>query len=75
MDPAGDDGDYGTQRAWGTVGWGVMGLMSGLLIDLWSGSQVTKDYMPAFLLCFVVGSSDVIISAVSIKVHFSFRLL
>lgn len=65
---AGEDGDYGIQRAWGTVGWGLMGPVSGLMVDLWSGTNVTKDYTPAFLICLLLGSSDVLISARLIKV-------
>lgn len=68
VDTIGEDGDYGIQRAWGTVGWGLMGLMSGLLVDLWSGTSVTKDYLPAFLLCLGLGSFDVLFSAATIKV-------
>ena len=53
---SGPDGDYGNQRAWGTVGWGLMGPISGLLIDLYSGDKYGKDYLPAFLILFVLGS-------------------
>ncbi|KAK4304392.1 hypothetical protein Pmani_023661 [Petrolisthes manimaculis] len=68
VDTIGKDGDYGVQRAWGTVGWGLMGPVSGLLIDWWSGSSVTKDYAPAFLICFILGSVDVLVAATSIRV-------
>ncbi|XP_071536911.1 uncharacterized protein [Panulirus ornatus] len=68
VDSIGVNGDYGLQRAWGTVGWGLMGPISGLLIDWWSGTSVTKDYTPAFLICFLLGTADVILSAVYIKV-------
>ncbi|KAK8720582.1 hypothetical protein OTU49_013224, partial [Cherax quadricarinatus] len=36
VDTIGEDGGYGLQRAWGTVGWGLMGPISGLLVDWWS---------------------------------------
>ncbi|KAK7084222.1 hypothetical protein SK128_016343, partial [Halocaridina rubra] len=62
-----DQGSYGIQRAWGTVGWGLMGPISGLLIDLWSGSSVTKDHTPAFLICFILGTLDIITCASSLK--------
>ncbi|XP_045598903.2 major facilitator superfamily domain-containing protein 6-B isoform X2 [Procambarus clarkii] len=68
VDTIGKTGDYGIQRAWGTVGWGLMGPLSGLLIDWWSGSSTTKNYTPAFLLCLFLGSSDIIISSATIKV-------
>ncbi|XP_045128333.1 uncharacterized protein LOC123514512 isoform X2 [Portunus trituberculatus] len=68
VDTIGKNGDYGIQRAWGTVGWGLMGPVSGLLVDWQSGSNVTKNYMPAFLICLVLGSCDVLISSTTIKV-------
>ncbi|XP_064082549.1 uncharacterized protein LOC135198669 [Macrobrachium nipponense] len=63
-----NQGSYGSQRAWGTVGWGLMGPISGLLVDLWSGSSITKNYTPAFLLVFILGSFDIITCASSLKV-------
>ncbi|KAK7072592.1 hypothetical protein SK128_014202 [Halocaridina rubra] len=63
-----DEGAYGVQRAWGTIGWGVLAPISGLLVDWWSGSSLIKDYSPAFLLCFVIGIFDIILSYVSLKV-------
>ncbi|XP_063840861.1 major facilitator superfamily domain-containing protein 6-like isoform X1 [Scylla paramamosain] len=68
VDTIGKNGDYGIQRAWGTVGWGLMGPVSGLLVDWQSGSNVTKNYMPAFLICLVLGSCDILISSTTIKV-------
>lgn len=74
---AGRDGDYGVQRAWGTVGWGVMGPLAGVLIDYWSGTSITKNYAPAFILSFILGCADVIVSAIFINVsdwYFTFFL-
>ncbi|XP_045600649.2 major facilitator superfamily domain-containing protein 6 [Procambarus clarkii] len=68
VDTIGKDGNYGFQRVWGTAGWGLMGPVSGLLIDLWSGTSLTKDYTPAFLICALMGSIDIIISGTAIKV-------
>ncbi|KAK3864947.1 hypothetical protein Pcinc_029405 [Petrolisthes cinctipes] len=68
VDTIGKDGDYGIQRAFGTVGWGTVGMLSGVTIDWWSGSSLVQDYTPAFLICFVLGAADVIISSTAIKV-------
>nr|XP_027231850.1 uncharacterized protein LOC113823423 [Penaeus vannamei] len=68
VDSVGEGGAFGVQRAWGTVGWGLMGPISGYLIDWWSGSSVTKDYTPAFLLVFLLGSVDILLSAATLKV-------
>ncbi|CAL4059498.1 unnamed protein product [Meganyctiphanes norvegica] len=60
--------DYGLQRAWGTVGWGLMGPVSGSLVDWYSGTSLSKDYTPAFLLFLGLGSIDVFICALFLKV-------
>ena len=61
------EGAYGAQRAWGTVGWGLMGPVAGLLVDLTS-SGPTKDYTPLFALCFGIGAADVLVSTAALKV-------
>ncbi|XP_026500477.1 uncharacterized protein LOC113403984 [Vanessa tameamea] len=52
---------YGKQRLWGSVGWGIFSLLTGTLIDLFSGG-VSKDYTVAFILMFVFMFGDVIVS-------------
>jgi len=42
--------DYGKQRLWGAVGWGLLTIISGFLIDLASIGQTAKNYMPSFYL-------------------------
>ncbi|KAF2358198.1 Major facilitator superfamily associated domain [Trinorchestia longiramus] len=63
VDSLGSDGNYGSQRLWGTVGWGLMGPIGGLLVDWWSGPAITKDYTPAFFLVFVIMSADVVVAS------------
>ncbi|XP_077290648.1 major facilitator superfamily domain-containing protein 6 [Arctopsyche grandis] len=41
---------YGFQRAWGTAGYGLTALLSGLIVDYVSGDQPHKDFTPAFIL-------------------------
>lgn len=45
---------YGKQRCWGAVGWGIFAIFSGWLVDLFSSSQVNKNYMPIHFLCLLV---------------------
>ncbi|KAL4717839.1 hypothetical protein ACJJTC_000988 [Scirpophaga incertulas] len=52
---------YGKQRLWGSVGWGIFSLLTGTLIDLFSDGT-NKDYTVAFILMFVFLLGDVIIS-------------
>lgn len=52
---------YGKQRLWGSVGWGVFSLLTGVLIDLFSDGAY-KDYTVAFVLMFVFMLGDVVVS-------------
>ncbi|XP_018021228.1 uncharacterized protein LOC108677514 [Hyalella azteca] len=63
VDTLGPESNYGSQRLWGAVGWGLMGPIGGLAVDVWSGYAQTKDYTPAFFMVFVILSFDVIISS------------
>jgi len=54
--------DYGAQRVWGSVGWGIFTVVSGYLIDTQSSSH-SKDYTPAFLLMAGLLCVDIIISS------------
>lgn len=67
-DTIGKDGDYGSQRAWGALSYGLMGILSGLLVDWCSETNTVKDYTPAFLLMVVCGFLDILLSAVYLRV-------
>lgn len=54
--------DYGAQRVWGSVGWGIFTIISGYLIDSQS-SAAYKNYTPAFLLMGGLLVLDLIISS------------
>ena len=54
---------YGRQRLFGSIGWGIVGLAGGALVDLFShGNQEQVNYLPVvvlastFLLCNLVAS-------------------
>lgn len=51
-------GEYGRQRVWGAVGWGLLVVLAGALIDAVSGHSAIKDYTPAFLLTLALFSLD-----------------
>lgn len=42
--------DYGLQRLWGTVGWGIMAPLSGLLIDYVNAWLGYKSFVPGFYM-------------------------
>lgn len=56
---------FGQQRLWGSVGWGIVSLLSGLLVDAMSRGQVLKDYsgifyvMLAFMTCDLFAASAI----------------
>jgi len=54
--------DYGAQRVWGSVGWGIFTVISGYLIDTQSSSEY-KNYTPGFLLMGGLLVIDLIISS------------
>ncbi|XP_063868425.1 major facilitator superfamily domain-containing protein 6-A-like [Scylla paramamosain] len=68
MDLIGKDGNYGFQRAWGTIGWGVISGLNGFLIDYWSGSSLDKNWAPAFVVFTILCLADVLLSGFFLKV-------
>jgi len=41
---------YGAQRVWGSIGWGLFTVVAGYLVDTGSTGSSSIDYSPAFLL-------------------------
>ncbi|KAL1441714.1 hypothetical protein MTO96_008431 [Rhipicephalus appendiculatus] len=46
--------DYGLQRLWGTVGWGITAPLSGLLIDYVNAQLGYKSFVPGFYMAVVL---------------------
>ncbi|KAL6263511.1 hypothetical protein P5V15_006301 [Pogonomyrmex californicus] len=55
--------DYGKQKMWGSIGFGIFGISSGYLIDLASKGQYEKDYTCIFYIMLVAMVADIIVSA------------
>lgn len=45
---------YGKQRCWGAIGWGIFSIFAGWLLDIFSSSDVNKNYLPIYFLCLLV---------------------
>lgn len=58
---------YGQQRMWGSLGWGLMGSVSGALVDVFSRGKSTINYLPALIVSAVCLGTNYI---VSIKIPF-----
>ena len=56
----GEDGDqqFGAQRLWGSVGWGISALFTGYLVDAASDGKLLFDYSIAFKIMFVCFLAD-----------------
>jgi hypothetical protein len=52
---------------WGAVGWGLMAIIAGYLIDLASAGQLQKDYTPSFYLVVIILAINAV-SVIKIKV-------
>ncbi|XP_011686883.1 PREDICTED: major facilitator superfamily domain-containing protein 6 [Wasmannia auropunctata] len=55
--------DYGKQRMWGSIGFGIFGVSAGYLIDLSSKGQYEKDYTCIFYIMLVAMIADIVVSA------------
>ncbi|XP_069959659.1 major facilitator superfamily domain-containing protein 6-A-like isoform X2 [Cherax quadricarinatus] len=55
--------EYGQQRLWGTVGWGLSAIVSGALVDWYSKGLLQKDYWPAHVLTVVFLMADLVVVA------------
>lgn len=54
---------YGQQRLWGTIGMGLMAVVSGALIDVYSQGFPQKDYLPAVICGLVLMVADILVVA------------
>ncbi|XP_076043966.1 uncharacterized protein LOC143027016 isoform X2 [Oratosquilla oratoria] len=58
-----DSHQYGQQRLFGAVAFGLCALMTGALIDAYSANLPEKDYFPAFVVVAVCSLIDVVVVA------------
>ncbi|XP_046815965.1 major facilitator superfamily domain-containing protein 6 isoform X1 [Vespa crabro] len=55
--------DYGKQKMWGSIGFGIFGISAGYLVDIFSEGQFQKDYTCIFFMMLVFMILDIIMSA------------
>ncbi|XP_015607648.1 major facilitator superfamily domain-containing protein 6 isoform X2 [Cephus cinctus] len=54
--------DYGKQKMWGSIGFGIFGISAGYLIDVFSRGQSQKDYTCIFYIMLIAMILDIIVS-------------
>ncbi|XP_075165042.1 major facilitator superfamily domain-containing protein 6 [Haematobia irritans] len=50
---------YGAQRVWGTIGFGLTALISGIVVDLWT-VETLKSFTPALVIMLVFSTFDLL---------------
>lgn len=60
--------EYGKQKMWGSVGFGIFGISAGYLVDVFSKGQSEKDYSCIFYIMLIVMIFDIIVSVTLRKV-------
>ncbi|XP_076623184.1 sugar baby transporter isoform X2 [Colletes latitarsis] len=55
--------DYGKQKMWSPIGFGIFGIGAGYLVDTFSKGQLHKDYTSVFYIMLVIMIFDIIMSA------------
>lgn len=63
--------DYGKQKMWGSIGFGVFGIIAGYLVDVFSEGQYEKDYTCIFYIMLIAMIFDIIVSSTLRKVYWN----
>ncbi|KAG6800459.1 major facilitator superfamily domain-containing protein 6 [Apis mellifera caucasica] len=54
--------EYGKQKMWGSIGFGIFGISAGYLVDIFSAGKFQKDYTCIFYIMLIIMIFDIIIS-------------
>ncbi|CAI6360268.1 unnamed protein product [Macrosiphum euphorbiae] len=54
--------DFGKQRCWGSISWGLFSILGGALVDYFSVSDIHKNYSPIYYLCLIIVMSDFVVA-------------
>jgi len=66
--------DYGRQKCWGSVGWGLFSMIIGLLVDRVSEKKKKKDYSPLFYSSILLTVLN-LITIPKIKVRYYYEIV
>ncbi|KAF2357113.1 Major facilitator superfamily associated domain [Trinorchestia longiramus] len=62
LDTVGTQRNYGWQRLWGVVGWGVMGPLAAAILSYYKGLATVKDHSKAFTIASIFWAADILVS-------------
>jgi len=65
--------DFGKQRCWGSISWGLFSILGGALVDYFSVSDIHKNYSPIYYLCLIIVMCDFVV-AYKIKVRYLYLI-
>ncbi|XP_036334100.1 major facilitator superfamily domain-containing protein 6 [Rhagoletis pomonella] len=54
-----EEGKYGAQRVWGTIGFGASALLAGIAVNLWT-TEAFKSFTPALVVMLIFSGFDLI---------------
>ncbi|XP_033223458.1 major facilitator superfamily domain-containing protein 6 isoform X2 [Belonocnema kinseyi] len=55
--------EYGKQKMWGSIGFGIFGISAGYLVDVFSRGETQKDYTCIFYIMLIAMIFDIIVSS------------
>lgn len=53
---------YGHQRMWGSLGWGMFGVINGALVDLYSEGEAQTNYTPALIISSILLTINLLVA-------------
>ncbi|XP_011185406.2 major facilitator superfamily domain-containing protein 6 [Zeugodacus cucurbitae] len=54
-----EEGKYGAQRVWGTIGFGATALLAGIAVNLWT-TEALKSFTPAVIVMLIFSGFDLL---------------
>uniref|UniRef100_W8APK8 Major facilitator superfamily domain-containing protein 6 n=1 Tax=Ceratitis capitata TaxID=7213 RepID=W8APK8_CERCA len=54
-----EEGKYGAQRVWGTIGFGATALLAGIAVNLWT-EEALKSFTPALIVMLIFSGFDLL---------------
>lgn len=62
--------EYGKQKMWSSIGFGIFGISAGYMVDVFSEGKFQKDYTCIFYMMLIIMIFDIIVSATLRKVQY-----